>query len=135
MPDICLCVSGQPTETLLMYSMSAWITVYACAYTGIAVAVSHDEVEGGTGMGPVLIHRAAAVLKYLLAKVCTLFCLLLKQQVPKLHTNTHRQMKPGTKGVYTEKDIFTYIFLVFHTAHTKHLKSTLTTSALSVLKV
>lgn len=60
-----------------------------CTYTGVAVAVSHDEVERSTGLTPVLINGAAAVLKHLLAKVRTLLCLLLKQQVPKLHTQTH----------------------------------------------
>lgn len=59
-----------------------------CTYTGVAVAVSHDEVERSTGLTPVLINGAAAVLKHLLAKVRTLLCLLLKQQVPKLHAQT-----------------------------------------------
>lgn len=63
------------------------VGVCVCAYTGVAVAVSHDEVEGGTGLTPVLIDRTAAVLKHLLAQVCTLLCLLLKQQVPKLQSN------------------------------------------------
>lgn len=67
--------------------------VCVCAYTGIAVAVSHGEVEGGTGLTPVLINGAAAVLKHLLAQVCTLLCLLLKQQVPKLHTHTKKKRK------------------------------------------
>lgn len=58
------------------------------AYTGIAVAVSHNEVEGGTGLASVLIHGAAAILKNLLAQVCTLLRLLLEQQVAKLH-KTH----------------------------------------------
>lgn len=57
-----------------------------CAYAGVTVAVSHDEVEGGTRLTPVAVHGAAAVLKHLLAQVCTLLRLLLKQQVPKLHT-------------------------------------------------
>lgn len=77
-----------------------------CAYTGIAVAVSHDEVEGGTGLTPVLIDRAAAVLKHLLAQVRTLLRLLLKQQVPKLHTNTHRPTKTH-KVVYTHTGTYT----------------------------
>lgn len=67
-----------------------------CPYTGIAVAVSHDKVECGTGLAPVLIDRAAAVLKNLLAQVCTLLCLLLKQQLPKLHTHTHTQDRNQT---------------------------------------
>lgn len=64
------------------------------SYTGIVVAVSHDEVEGGTGLTPVLIDWAAAVLKDLLAQVRTLLCLLLEQKVPKLYTE--KQMTPDT---------------------------------------
>lgn len=71
--DVCVCVC---------------VCVYVRAYTGVAVAVSHDEVECSTGLTPVLINGAAAILKHLLAKVRTLLCLLLKQQVPKLHTQT-----------------------------------------------
>lgn len=60
-----------------------------CTYAGIAVAVSHDEIESGTGLASVLINRAAAVLEDLLAQVCTLLCLLLKQQVSELHTHAY----------------------------------------------
>lgn len=63
------------------------------SYTGIVVAVSHDEVEGGTGLTPVLIDGAAAVLKDLLAQVSTLLCLLLEQKIPKLYTE--KRMTPG----------------------------------------
>lgn len=61
--------------------------VYVLTYAGVTVAVSHDEIERGTGLAPVLINGAAAVLKHLLAKVCTLLRLLLEQQVSKLHAN------------------------------------------------
>lgn len=64
-----------------------------CAYAGVAVAVSHGEVEGGTGLTPVPIHGAAAVLEHLLAQVCTLLRLLLKQQVPKLRTGNVDNMR------------------------------------------
>lgn len=75
-------------EGLLCCAMSTCLCVCArvCAYAGVAVAVSHDEVEGGTGLTPVPVHGAAAVLEHLLAQVCTLLRLLLKQQVPKLRT-------------------------------------------------
>lgn len=58
------------------------------SYTGRAKAVSHDEVECSTGLVPVAVHTAAAVLKHFLAQICTLLCLLLEQHVPKLQTIT-----------------------------------------------
>lgn len=67
---------------------------YLRSYTGIIVAVSHDDIEGGTGLTPVLIDGAAAVLQDLLAQVRTLLCLLLEQKVPKLYTE--KQMTPDT---------------------------------------
>lgn len=75
-----------------------------CAYTGITVAVSHDEIEGGTGLASVLIHRAAAVLKHLLAQVCTLLRLLFKQQISKLHahTATHTDIYINNSGLYQQ---------------------------------
>ena len=88
---VCVCVHICTTHWNIRTESFFVCVVFfcACAYTGIAVAVSHDEVEGGTGLAPVLIDGAAAVLEHLLAQVCTLLRLLLKQQVPKLHTNTH----------------------------------------------
>lgn len=54
------------------------------SYTGRTEAVSHDEVECSTGLAPVAVHTAAAVLKHFLAQICTLLSLLLEQHVPKL---------------------------------------------------
>lgn len=62
------------------------------AYAGVAEAVSHDEVEGGAGLAPVLVDGAAAVLEHLLAQVGALLRLLLEQQVSKLHA---RQIIPA----------------------------------------
>lgn len=96
---MCVCASLQPTGKYTQDHL-----LCACPYTGIAVAVSHDEVKGGTGLAPVLIDRAAAVLKHLLAQVRTLLCLFLKQQVPKLHMHTEK-----LNQVYT--DTCTHIYI------------------------
>lgn len=60
------------------------------AYAGVAEAVSHDEVEGGAGLAPVLVDGAAAVLEHLLAQVGALLRLLLEQQVSELDADNIR---------------------------------------------
>lgn len=47
----------------------------------------HEEVQGGTGMGPDGANAAAAVPQEPQAQVCTLLCLLFKQQLRELENS------------------------------------------------
>ena len=61
-----------------------------CAYVADLKILPHEEVEGGAGVGADGADAAATAPQQPQAKVCTLLCLLLKQQLWELHThNTH----------------------------------------------
>lgn len=49
--------------------------------------LSHEEVEGGTGMGSDGANATATIPQETQAQVSTLLCLLLKQQLWKLNTH------------------------------------------------
>ena len=86
----------------------------ACPHAGRAVAVSHDEVEGGAGLAPVAVYWAAAVLQHLLTQVGTLLRLLLEQQLSELHSK-----HPPCVG--TQKH--THIHRQTHTQTDKHTQT------------
>lgn len=61
----------------------------------------HEEVQGGTGVGPDGVDAAAAVPQEPQAQVCTLLCLLLKQQLRELE-NSRGGNVLGQAGMSTQ---------------------------------
>lgn len=57
------------------------------SYISNLKVLSHEEVEGGTGMGSDGANATATIPQETQAQVSTLLCLLLKQQLWKLNTH------------------------------------------------
>lgn len=56
-----------------------------CTHVANLKVLPHEEVQGGTGVGPNGTYAAAAAPQQSQTQISTLLCLLLKEQFRKLH--------------------------------------------------
>lgn len=93
---------------MLLLNTTLWVVTlesFSCTHIADLKVLSHEEVEGGAGVGPDGTYAAAAAPQQSQTQVSTLLRFLLEQQFRKLHRQKEKHkltkynigMKPWRK--------------------------------------